>query len=127
MVAARGVTPTLRFAIEEARVRGAEVFVLFVREQFTTIPVPMIEEEDEEAQVVFQAARSIAGDVKVTTIYAVSDDSAWTILDNAAIAGVDMLILGHSRRFALTRLLRGDLLETLGAQLPEEIKLVIVG
>jgi amino acid transporter len=126
MVAARGVTPTLRFAIEEARVRGAEVFVLFVREQLTTIPVPLIEEEDEEAQAVFRAARSIAGEVKVTTIYAVSDDATWTILDNAAIAGVDMLILGHSRRTALTRMLRGDLLARLGAELPEEIRLMIV-
>ena len=46
---------------------------------------------------------------------------------NAAIAGVDMLILGHSRRAALTRLLRGDLMAKLAEQLPEEIRLVIVG
>jgi nucleotide-binding universal stress UspA family protein len=65
--------------------------------------------------------------VDVTTIYAVSDDPAWTILDNAAIAGVDMLILGHSRRLALTRVLRGDLLQKIGMHLPEEIRLVIVG
>lgn len=127
MVAARGVTPTLRFAVEEARVQGAQLFVLFVREQFTTIPVPMIEEEDEEAQAVFRAVKSLATGVTVTTIYAVSDDPGWTILDNAAIAGVDMLILGHSRRFALTRLLRGDLMQQVGMNLPEEIRLVIVG
>ncbi|MCS7048746.1 MAG: universal stress protein [Verrucomicrobiae bacterium] len=126
MVAARGVTPTLRFAVEQARVNRAQLFVLFIREQHTSIPVPLVEAEDEEAQEVFNAAKSIAGDVNVTTIYAVSDDPAWTILDNAAIAGVDMLILGHSRRSALTRMLRGDLLERLAAQLPEEIQLVIV-
>ena len=91
------------------------------------IPVTMNEEDDREAQAVFQAVRSIADDVNVTTVYAVTDDSAWTILDNAAIAGVDVLILGHSRRRALTRLLRGNLLEQIGAHLPEEIRLVIVG
>jgi amino acid transporter/nucleotide-binding universal stress UspA family protein len=127
MVATRGVTSTLRFAVEQGRANKAQLFVLFVREQYTTIPVPMIEEEDGEAQAVFQAVKSIAGDVDVVTIYAVSDDPAWTILDNAAIAGVDMLILGHSRRFALTRLLRGDLMNQVATNLPEEIRLVIVG
>jgi len=127
MVAARGVTPTLRYAVEQARVHNAQLFVLFVRELYTTIPVPMIEEEDEEAQAVFQAVRSIARDVPVTTIYAVSNDPAWAILDHAALAGVDMLILGHSRRGALTRLLRGDLMQQVAAHLPEEICLIIVG
>lgn len=127
MVAARGVTPTLRFAVDQARRYGAQLFVLFGREVFTTIPVAQREEDDKEAQAVFQAVKSIAGDLEVTTIYAVTDDPAWTILDNAAIAGVDMLILGHSRRSALTRALRGDMLSQIGQHLPEEIRLVIVG
>jgi amino acid transporter/nucleotide-binding universal stress UspA family protein len=126
MVAARGVTPTLRFAVDQARANRAQLFVLFVREQYTTIPVPMREEDDPEACAVFNAIKSIAGDVEVVTIYAVSDDAAWTILDNAAIAGVDLLILGHSRRGALTRMLRGDLMHRLATQLPEEIRLMIV-
>lgn len=127
MVAARGVTPTIRFAVEEAQRRKAQLFVLFVREEFTTIPVAHREQDDAEAQAVFQAARSIADQIELNTIYAVSDDPSWTILDNAAIAGVDMLILGHSRRMALTRLLRGDLLHQIGMHLPDEIRLVIVG
>ena len=98
MVAARGVTPTLRYAVELAQAFHAQLYVLFSREVYTTIPVPLIEEEDEEAQMVFQSVKSIAEDIEVITIYAASDDAAWTILDNAAIAGVDMLILGHSRR-----------------------------
>ncbi len=127
MVAARGVTPTLRFAVEEARRHGAQLFVLYVREVFTTIPVEHREADDAEAQAVFHAIRSIADGVDVTTLYAVSDDPAWTILDNAAIAGIDLLILGHSRRTAFTRLVRGNLMEQIGANLPEEIRLVIVG
>jgi amino acid transporter/nucleotide-binding universal stress UspA family protein len=126
MVAARGVTPTLRFAVQQARAYNAQLFVLFVREIYTTIPVPVIEEEDMEAQAVFNAVKKIADGVEVVTIYAVSDDAAWTILDNAAIAGVDVLILGQSRRGALMRMLRGDLLRRLATQLPEEIRLIIV-
>jgi len=127
MVAARGVTPTLRYAVEQARRYGAELYVLFVREVYTTIPVPLTEEEDPEAQAVFNAVKLIAEGVTVTTIYAVSDDPSWTILDNTAIAGADVLVLGHSRRFALTRLLRGDLMQQVATHLPEETRLVIVG
>jgi amino acid transporter/nucleotide-binding universal stress UspA family protein len=127
MVAARGVTPTLRFAVDLARAHHAALHVLFVREHFTTIPVPNPEESDPEAQAVFAAVKDIAADVDVATAYAVSDDPAWLILDHAAIAGVDTLIIGHSRRWALTQLLRGNLVRRLARQLPEEIRLVIVG
>jgi nucleotide-binding universal stress UspA family protein len=127
MVAARGVTPTLRYAVEQARLHNAQLFILFVREVFTTIPVSQSEQDDPEAMAVFKAVRAITEGMDVTTIYAVSDDTAWTIADNAAIAGVDMLILGHSRRAAVTRVLRGDLMQQLGSLLPEEIRLVIVG
>jgi len=127
MVAARGVTPTLRFAVDLARAHKAMLYVLFVRESFTTIPVPQPEKSDAEAQELFTAVKAIAADVKVETIYAVSDDPAWMILDHAAMTGVDTLIIGHSQRGALTRVLRGNLVRRLAKQLPEEIKLVIVG
>ncbi len=126
MVSARGVTPTLHYAVDEARKHGAELFVLFIREIFTTIPTEQSGQDDREAQEVFNAAQSVADGVKITPIYAVSDDAAWTILDNAAIAGVDVLILGHSRRGALTRMLRGNLMQQLATNLPDEIRLVIV-
>jgi uncharacterized protein YacL len=63
----------------------------------TTIAVTKL-----RALLVFRAANSITGGVDVVTINAVSDDPAWAILDNAAIAGVDVLIVGHLRRSALT-------------------------
>jgi nucleotide-binding universal stress UspA family protein len=127
LVAARGVTPTLRYAVDQARRYNAQLYLLFAREVYTTIPVAQREEDDAEAQAVFRAVRSIAEGVELTTIYAVTDDPVWAVVDNAAIAGVDMLILGHSRRMAFTRLLRGDLLQKIGALLPEEIRLVVVG
>lgn len=127
MVAARGVTPTLAFAVEHARLHGAQLFVLYVREEYTTIPVQRLEEDDREARAVFDAVKTIAEGVPVTNIYAASDDPAWSILDNAAVAGVDVLILGHSRSSAFTKVLRGNLLAQIGQHLPEEIRLVVVG
>ena len=54
MVATRGVTPTLRFAVEQARANHAQLFVLFAREQYTSIPVPLIEEEDRRRKRCFE-------------------------------------------------------------------------
>ena len=127
LVAARQVTPTLRLAAELARAFKAELCMLFVRELYTRIPVAHMESEDPAAQRVFEAVKLVGGDVKIATIYAVSDDPASAILDHAATAGVDMVVLGHSHRFALTRLLRGDVIRQVAAQLPSEIELVIVG
>ena len=127
MVAAREVVSTLQFAVNEARLNNAKLYVLFVRSVFTRIPVAQDPERDPEAQAVFSTLNSIADGVDVIPIYAVSDDPGWTILDHAATTGVDMLILGHSRRYAVTRLLRGDVIQTVAANLPEEIRLVIVG
>ena len=127
MVAAREVVSTLQFAVNEARLNNAKLYVLFVRSVFTRIPVAQDPERDPEAQAVFSTLNSIADGVDVIPIYAVSDDPGWTILDHAATTGVDMLILGHSKRYAVTRLLRGDVIQTVAANLPEEIRLVIVG
>jgi amino acid transporter len=127
MVAAREVVSTLQFAVNEARLNNAKLYVLFVRSVFTRIPVAHNPEEDLAAQAVFGALKSIADGVEVIPIYAVSDDPGWAILDHAATSGVDMLILGHSRRYAVTRLLRGDVIQKVAANLPEEIRLVIVG
>jgi amino acid transporter len=127
MVAAREVVGTLQFAVNEARLNDAKLYMLFIRSVFTRIPVTHRPEEDLEAQAVFSALKSISDGVEVIPIYAVSDDPGWTILDHAATSGVDMLILGHSRRYAVTRLLRGDVIQKVAANLPEEIRLVIVG
>ena len=126
MVAAREIVGTLQFAVDEARLHNAKLYVLFVRSVFTRIPAGHRAETDPEALAVFGALRSIADGIELIPIYAVSDDPGWTILDHAAMNGVDMLILGHSRRYAVTRL-SGQCEPPCGVNLPEEIRLVIVG
>jgi amino acid transporter len=127
VVCAKGITPTLRYAVEQARLYNAQLVVLFIREVATTIPVSFKQEDDTEAKRLFNAVKEISEGVEVINKYAISDDPAWTILDHAATFGADMVILGHSRRTAFTRLLRGSVLNQVGSALPPEIRLVVVG
>jgi amino acid transporter/nucleotide-binding universal stress UspA family protein len=127
LVAVRGVTDTLRFSIEEARLRNAVLYVLFVRE----IVVPTVTDgtwtQDDVAQEVFRVAQEMSNDVPVVPLYCVGDDPSSIILDQAATLGVDYLILGASVRGALMKILRGSVIQQVADQLPEEIKLLIYG
>ncbi|MBI4553953.1 MAG: amino acid permease [Candidatus Latescibacteria bacterium] len=127
MVAVRGVTETLRFAVEEAKLRGATLYVLFVREIAIRGTAEFTLDQDSTAQAIFSAARQLADGVPVIPLYCVSDDSAGMILDQAATLGVDYLILGTSARSRLVHLLRGNVIQEVAGKLPEEIKLIIHG
>lgn len=135
LVAARGLTPVLKFAMDEAALRKASLCVLYVKEisvYLTAGPAELRRarwQDDESASrimAVMQATGQARG-VNVVPIYAVSDDPAATILDLAATLGVDMLILGASNRQGLTKVLKGDIATRVAHGLPEEIHLVICG
>lgn len=127
LVAVRGVTETLRFAVEEARLRGATLYVLFVREIAIRGVAAERLDQDPTAQAIFTAARQLADGTTIIPLYCVSDDSASMILDQAATLGVDYLILGTSTRNRLVHLLRGNVIQEVASKLPEEIKLIIHG
>jgi nucleotide-binding universal stress UspA family protein len=127
LVAVRGATDTLRFAAEEARLRNAGLYTLFVREINVAIPGGESLAEDGEARKVFETARKVAGDVPMIPIYAVSDAPADVILDQAATLGVDYVVLGSTARARMVRLLKGDVVAQIAERLPEEIKLLIYG
>lgn len=135
LVAARGLTPVLKFAMDEASLRKASLCVLYVKEISVYLAAGPAElkrsrwQDDESASrimAVMQATGQSRG-VNVVPIYAVSDDPAATILDLAATLGVDMLILGASNRQGLAKVLKGDIATRVAAGLPEEIHLVICG
>jgi len=65
--------------------------------------------------------------ITVLPVYAVSEDTASTILDLAATMGVDYLIIGASQRTAMTKLLRGSVANNVAQALPESIRLIIYG
>lgn len=127
LVSVRGVTDTLRFAIEEARLRGATLYLLFVREIAIQGAAESSSADDPTFQAIVNAARQLGAGVEIIPLYCVSDDAPATILDQAATLGVDYLILGSSSRSRLVHLLRGSVIQAVARHLPEEIRLIIHG
>ena len=115
------------FAIEEAKLSNRPLYLLFVR------ALPALSEsdqhrrwqEDEEARAVFSEAKSMAQGHPVFPCYAVSDSVAYTIVDIAATMGASLLILGAPIRNRLLHLLRGDIVQRVSEQLPEDIHLLV--
>jgi amino acid transporter/nucleotide-binding universal stress UspA family protein len=135
MVAARGITRVLGFALDEARLRNATLYVLYVKEiavfyaRGPTTPARLKWQDDPEAAAIMSAMLKLGSErgVSVLPIYAVSQDTATTILDLAATLGVDYLIIGASQRTAMAKLLRGSVATNVAQQLPESIQLIIFG
>jgi amino acid transporter/nucleotide-binding universal stress UspA family protein len=135
MVAARGVTPALAFALEEAQLRKATLCVLYVKEiavYFTGAPVNRGRtkwQDDPAANAIMSLTMRLGAerDIPVQPVYAVSEDAAATILDLSATLGVDYLIIGASQRTAMAKLLGGSVVTSVAQQLPDSIRLVIFG
>lgn len=135
MVAARGITPVLSFALDEAQLRKAVLCVLYVKEiavYFAGAPATVGRtkwQDDPEAQAIMSTTMQLGKErgVCVLPVYAVSEDATSTILDLAATMGVDYLIIGASQRPALAKLLRGGVATNVAQQLPDSIRLVIFG
>jgi hypothetical protein len=92
LVAVRGLTPVLRFAMEEARLRQGNLYVLYVKELAVALLGPLADKErprwqdDPEASKIMSSVLEMSRQNKVTAVplYTVSDDPAATILDLSA-------------------------------------------
>jgi amino acid transporter/nucleotide-binding universal stress UspA family protein len=135
MVAARGITPVLSFALDEAQLRKATLCVLYVKEIAVyyaggpTFRGRARWQDDPEAQAIMSLMLKLGAerDICVLPVYAVSEDAAATILDLSATMGVDFLMIGATQRHALANLLRGSVATNVAEQLPDSIQLVIYG
>jgi amino acid transporter/nucleotide-binding universal stress UspA family protein len=135
MVAARGITPVLGFALDEAELRKATLCVLFVKEvaiYYTAAGTKLGKakwQDDPEANVIMSSVIKLGNErgVCVLPLYAVSQDAAATIVDLAATMGIDYLVIGASQRPAMAKLLRGSVATNVAQHLPESIHLVIFG
>ncbi len=135
LVAARGLTPVLRFALEEARLRKGTLYVLYVKEIAVTLPGPLQTaerarwQEDPEAAKIMSTMLELGqqNGVQVLPIFVVSEDPSATILDLAATLGIDMLMLGARHRRTLAQMIKGDIIARVAKDLPENIQLVIHG
>src|SRR5437868_6714823 len=135
MVAARGITPVLSFAMDEAQLRKATLFVLYVKEvavYFTAAGTPLGRskwQDDPEANAIMCSMFKLGSErgINIVPLYAVSQDAAATIVDLAATMGIDFLVIGASQRTAMTKLLRGSVATNVAQHLPDSIKLLIFG
>src|SRR5438094_3143738 len=135
MVAARGITPVLSFALDEAVLREATLFVLYVKEVavYYTAGGSRLGrarwQDDPEANAIMSLMLKLGGEreISVVPLYAVSPDAAATIVDLSATMGVDFLLIGATQRTALAKLLRGSVVTSVAQELPESIQLVIFG
>jgi nucleotide-binding universal stress UspA family protein len=135
MVAARGITPVLSFALDEAQLRKASLCVLYVKEIavfYAGGPATLGRarwQDDPEANAIMSLMLKLGAerDICVIPVYAVSEDPASTIIDLSATLGVDFLMIGATQRHALANLLRGSVATSVAQQLPDSIQLVIFG
>jgi amino acid transporter/nucleotide-binding universal stress UspA family protein len=135
MVAARGITPVLTFALDEAQLRKAALYVLYVKEiavfyaRGPTVSGRPRWQDDPEAAAIMSTMLKLGAErgICVLPVYAVSEDTASTILDLSATMGVDYLVIGASQRTAMAKLLRGSVATSVAAQLPDSIHLLIFG
>lgn len=134
MVAARGLTPVLRFAMDEALLRKATLCVLYVKEIAVSPLGPAFLhtsrwQDDPHAAAIMTMCLKIGEEsgVSVVPVYATSENPPGTILDLAATLGVDYLLLGASQRAGMAKLLKGDVVTQVATGLPEDIQLIIHG
>ena len=135
MVAARGITPVLSFAMDEAQLRKATLFVLYVKEvavYYTAAGTRLGRsnwQDDPEANAIMCSMLKLGRErgVNVVPLYAVSQDAAATIVDLAATMGADFVIIGASQRPAMAKLLRGSVATSVAQELPDTIQLLIFG
>jgi len=135
LVAARGFTHVLRYALEEARFRQGNLYVLYVKQLAVSLPGSPTSAERMRWQDDRQAAEIMYGmlesgreaGVCVFPVFTVSDDPAATIVDLAATLGVDILMVGSTNRNSLLSLLKGNVVTKVAKNLPENIQLIIHG
>jgi amino acid transporter len=125
LVAARGWTPALQFALEESRIRNAHLLVLYCREVAVQADMNGNWQDDRDAKRLFTRLEAEAPNVK--RLYSISDSPADTIIDIAATFGVDTVVLGGSRRAALVKLLKGNVVSRVASNLPESMHLIVIG
>ena len=130
MVAIRGPTRLMDFALDYARMKKATLFAITVREMAVPIgeqvTAPGLDEDSESIRL-FETLmeRGKKMGVQVYPIYAASTDAADVILDFAVSYHVSTVLMGVSRRLAVVRALRGNIIRAIAGRLPEKIDLLI--
>jgi amino acid transporter/nucleotide-binding universal stress UspA family protein len=132
LVATRNNPRLIRFALEEAKLRNGEVYLLFVRHIAVTRmgapSKPQVAADPEAAELFATVAKEAEEKgVPVHFLYTMAYDVAEVILEMAVTHAVDYLILGSSQRGALWRTMKGDVIRDVAQHLPERINMLLHG
>jgi hypothetical protein len=114
----------LRFAAAEAKQYDAMLYILQIKE----VSVGFLPENlPNGVHGNHREIEEICGQygVEFKTISMYSNEVGYTIAENAAMLGVDRVILGTPQRTMLERALKGNVIETVANLLPEEIQLLV--
>jgi nucleotide-binding universal stress UspA family protein len=116
----------LKFALDEAKQRGALLFVLRIKEIAVGSLPERIEMKMNGEEEHIETICSASGiDYQIISIP--SYEVGYTIAEQAATFGVDRVIMGATKRSVLESMLRGSVMRSLSALLPEDVQLVIFG
>ena len=129
MLAARGRNQA-EFAVELARKRKATLFVIYVRTlrvmDISPGAVPRVQDDSQALESLGTVATlALAARVPFVPIYVCSDRIAEEILDYTVTFGCDTLILGKTRRRALSRRIAGDVVAQIVEHLPDTVELIL--
>ncbi len=120
----QGRDKLLRFAASEAKHHDAMLYVLQVKEvSVGYLPEQVPNGAPVSDQMVEEVCAEYGVDYKAISM--ISNEVGYTIAENAAMLGVDRVILGTPKRTMLERALKGNVIETVSNLLPEEIQLVV--
>ena len=116
----------LNFAVEEAKIRNALLFVLRVKEVAVGLLPERLEMPTNGAEEHIREVCERAG-IEYQTISIPSNEVGYTITEYAATFGVERVIVGASSRRLIESVLKGSTIRSVSSLLPEEIRLVIFG
>jgi len=131
LVALKGFNPLL---LEEAALRVKakgenSIYLTYVEEAPPTSDLPHeVEPSIKSVELLGQAQKEMeAKGITAVPIWRFGEDPGKLIADTARELSVATVLIGTTKRSALTNLLRGDVLRTLARHLPRECHLVISG
>ncbi len=116
----------LKFAVEEAKQRNALLFVLRITEiAVGALPARMEMRVNGAEERIEEVCSNTGIDFQIISLP--SYEVGYTIAEQAATFGVDRVIIGATKRSLLENVLKGSVMRSLSAYLPEEVQLIIFG
>ncbi|MBI4372150.1 MAG: amino acid permease [Candidatus Omnitrophica bacterium] len=131
LVAFKSVNP---FLLEEAALRVKakgenSIYLTYVEESPPARELPTeLEPSPQSLELLAEAQKEMeAKGITAVPVWRLGEDPGKLIADAATQLGVSTVLIGTTKRSALTALLRGDVLRTLARNLPKDCHLVISG